>query len=981
MKTNRVIVASVLSAALTACGGGGGGGGSSAPERPEGSAEGVAQHGPVRNANISAYDWSGGSKGTFISSTTSNSSGEYTLSLQHKDAPIWIASSGGDYQEESSARSVQMGADELRAIVSYESGKSIDVQLTFFTNAAACLAERMVEQGSTVGTAVTQANEIMTAYAGVPITATRPVDVTLDASFTTQETQGHRYGMVIAGISQALEEMRIADGAPESSTTYTSKYLANVACSDLKSDGLLDGIGEITNANPTGQLYIGSTPLSYDFYRTAIGRGVLTFASNENNRTGLNPSQLLDTANAVSQSNLAIFGNTEGQPVDTDGPVITNLVAENTLLAGTVDIGFQVEDPIGLGGSEVSFYLDGALVSTAQSSDPTLRLNTSLFADGEHTVKVTAQDALGNPSEKEFTYQFINTGAGVAITSPTLVNSTNYTASGTFVDSGAGIDRIEVNGVAATVDTEAGTWEANISLLSGENLVQVAIFDSLGNESEDELVVAVDLIKPTLNVWSTSATFTNYDGLWNQCELGDLTHNSAENRPVCLNAESVSLQGKQVSSGLVNENYLLLGGDIADAQGAGVFSDIENLVVEYSYQVENQVIVDWTVVNRADPDFRLVYVPIVTEYLGDNFFQTDRDALHQVTMRVTDEAGNSSTQEYTFRLDVLIPAFELSAGLLNPEIFDTEFNLRSTLNGAVVSVEYLFLGSSLPQMIKVNPGGNSVVTQSYEGAQRRNLVRQVPTRVWTTSNFFTIEYNGLYKWNGGNMTYVTPPQPTIPDYQEVQTDTIEPLPAVEESAGVSCSPSTSYTYSTYVRGAGGKVIDATGYADYFTSSSPSTVGGCYGKAAYINSEYSNTVKYRVKYEVEYKEGYPKNDFSIYTESYPVNVNAVRVFDVTNAVEIQPQNGWYSIPANSEIKITKHITLPYVSNYLDSRVSQNSSNVPYGYEIYEDSSLNYEIDTDVTITRAINPGSLEDVDDVSQTVSIHGTGVSNFSINR
>lgn len=967
MKT-KLVVASVLTAALTACGGGGGGGGSSsAPERPSGKAEGVAQHGPVRNGAISFHDWSDGRIGEYIAGSTTDEEGAHSTPLQYKDAYVWVAIKGGDYNEESSGRSVQMGSDELRAIVSYESGKEIDVQLTFFTNAAACLAEYMVENGATVGTAVTQANEIMTAYAGVPITATRPIDVTKDSSFTTQESQRHRYGMVIAGISQALEELRIADGAPENSTSYSSKWLSNVSCADLKADGLLNGQGEITNGNPTGQLYIGSTSLSYDFYRTAIARGILTFANNENNKTGLSAAQLLETANGVSQSDLSIFGNTEGQPVDTQGPVITSLIAENTLFAGTVEISFQVEDPIGLEGSEVSFYLDGSLVATAQPSDPVLRLNTALFSDGEHTIRVVAADTLGNPSEATFSYRFINSGAGIAFTSPSLVNSTSYLATGTFVDNGAGVDRIEVNGVEASVDRDNGTWEANISLIGGQNLVQAVIFDELGNDSDAELVIAVDLISPTFNVWNMPATFTNFDGLLNRCESGELDDLAGINRPVCLNAEKVTLDGAEVNHTLASDGYVLIGADIGDPQGAGVFSDISDLTVEYRYTVEEAVLVDWSPISRPNVDLRLVYLPFTTEFLGPNFYQTDIDTVHKVELRVTDLAGNAVSRSYEIKLDVLTPplAFETS---MNSSIFGEEFETRTALVGKDVVVSYNYDNqSNIDYVLNFGIDDEHLIANTFQSAIRTNQVRLRTIRTWSIAAF-SCSRPDFGSCAGQSFRVI---------------DGFKTLNLYNNSSGSFISSST--------------LVDS--YGEWFSINQPSlaapnertverdrSYGMCFESGSRIGcgASFGDTFHFASRvtdYEYEIRDGFPRNEFAQAVEEYQFQSQELRVINVTTGTEIFPIDGWYLVPRNTEIRVDKTARIPLITHYMDTRVSANDSTVPYGESIYEDYSIQWSIDTDIQVSRAIYPGSMNELDTISQTQSVEGSGLFLHTISR
>lgn len=947
------------------------------PVRSSGTATGVAQHGPIRNATISAYSWETGSQGEFISSTNSNEIGEYELSITYKNTPVWITTFGGDYQEESSSRTIAMGQDELKAIVAYESGKTINVQLTFFTNTAACFAEYLVGKGEVVNTAITQANEIMTAYAGVPITATRPIDVTQDRSFTTQITPSHRYGMVIAGISEALEGLRIKDGAPENSSMYTSKALATIACEDAM-DGLLDGIGKISESNPSGQLYIGSTALNYDFYRTIIAKGVLEFASNENNKTGLSVEDVLPTANAISTSDLAIFGETEGGPVDTVGPTITNKIAENTLLSGTVDVEFVVSDPVGLGDSEISFFVDGDLAATSQNSDPTMHLDTSPFADGDHTIKVVAQDVLGNISEAEFTYVFANAGPGIAINSPTLVNNINYTVTGTYTAQLSPVSEIVVRDTVATLNKEEGTWSASLTLEGGSNDIEAVIYDGQGNSSTTSFVVDVDLFNPNLASWATNVEFTNYDGQLNTCELGRLDISTSPDRPICFNAELTGLEGKAVSGSLVNDGYIVLGVDLSDPKGSyGIFSDIENIKLEYRVFVDSVLIVDWQGVPRPNPTSRLAYLPVTTEYFGDDFFLVNQNDKFEVNIRATDEAGNDSTLTYNFTLDVLTPPVNFNTSV-NADLFKIPFSNRSSLIGRDVVVSYSYQNlSNISYLLKFDAGKQNRVTNTYESAIRKNKARIVSEQYWNvwainctlnTSDpcekdksgvyvykmFYRIQKIGVYSYFKTLPGRIDTVGTTYSDWEMLHTDTIPP-PANESVVDREYLGCRYYGDQTYNCGAPWIFPDA------------------------LEAAYQTTLN--TEYTVEYAAGYPRNEFVTHQNHYDFVNNDFSVVNLTEAKEIYPVNSWYLIPKGAEIKIEKKSRIPLITHYTDSRVSSNAKSVPYTSTIYEDKEIRWDIDTNLNVTRAIFPGSFEALDKLSETESTQGKGIVSFKINR
>ena len=990
----KYLAAALASTLLTACGGGGGGGGSDdlPSSRPEGTAQGIAQHGPIINADISAYDWNG-QRGTHRGTTRTDGEGKYSLSLSVPDRPLLIGSREGSYSEESTGRSVQMGNDELTAVIFYESGRNVDVQLTYFTTLATCRAEYLIQdQGLTVGNAINQANNEWSAILGVDVVGVQPVDVTQSSAFTPFMTPSHQYGVALAGVSELVNQIRLEDGGDESNTTYTVKYLTKVACDDIRHDGALNGLAAPTAGNPSGQLYVGSTALNVDWYRRALGQGVIAFGSNENNKTGLTAAQFLEMANTIALSSSAVFDGQEGSPVDNEGPIITSTQAEGSLVNGTASLAFEVSDPLGV--KTVGFYIDDNFYSDAQPGNPVLNWTTTAYADGEHTVKVVATDVLDNPTEKEFTFTVANSGPAIAITSPTLVNSTAYTATGTYSAVIADVDRVLVNGINAIINREEGTWSASLSLEGGVNDVEAVIYDELDNNTAVEAEVSVDLFPPQIQSSNTLATLTNYDGLLNTCESVLLNTDTARGRPICLNAEKASLAGQPVTYTLDNDGYLVLGVDFTDPQGThGVFSDLEDITLEYQVQLNDDVLVDWAMVPRPDLSRRFAYLPVTTEFFGENFYQVSRDDNFKVIFRATDAASGTKDLSYTFQLDVLTPAFELTSGISNPDLFTVPFTSRTVLNGATVNVEYSWFNASLPYMIQVQPGEDHQLTQTYQGAQRRNFARDVGDEQWQVrvcDYYFKMsttmartcasgdggwsDYqiaSSLRWYNDGRFETIRPEsRVSVSAYREVDSDTVTPKQPSGWSNkagdygrryGLNCTWSSCFEEDLFnpdnrpARVSWGDDDGDTRHRTYFQS--------------------------RVVYDVEYQSGYPKNEFSDHTTDYPYNASTVRVYNVSAATEIQPQNGWYAIPSNSEIRIVKEVALPYIANHIDRRVSQNAGSVPYGYEIYEDAALSYGIDTDITITRAINPGSVDEVENVSQTISTHGNEIVNFNLNR
>jgi len=993
----KELLAIGLALGLTACGSDDSN--NSLPDtRPIGSAEGKAQHGPIRNATISAYHWDG-SRGKFLAETETDEEGLYTLELGVPTSDLMLVSSGGDYLEEATGRDISMSAgDSLKAAIRYNQGKSSPVQLTYFTTLAACRAEYLVANGLNTGNAITQANNELSAIIGESITGVEPVDVTKAEAFTPYMTPAHRYGIAVAAVSLSVDSIRRDDQALESNDTYTVKYFTNLGCNDILNDGVLDGIGEGSQGNPSGQLYLGNTPITTETYRKLLAVSVIEFGDHKNNRTGLDSGNLLEMANGISKSASSLFGGIEGEPVDSAPPTITINVAQNTLLAGSVEIDLDVQDPLGV--DTIDVYLDGEFFTQVQPDNQVLQINTTSFADGDHNLVIIAADILGNTSApleeaQAFTYRFINTGPGVSFSSATLVNSTSYAAKGSFVLNGADVSAVLVNGVEATVDTENSTFEAVIEVSGGVNEVQAIITDTIGNSTDTTQIVKVDLIPPTLSVWDTNVTFTLYDGLLNRCESGYIGINNGLHRPICLSTEKVSLNGLPIDAGLSGDGFVVIAADIIDLQGDGIYSDIRNIKAEYRYKKGNSAFTEWAALQRKDANFRIIYMPIVTELLGDDFYQVDRDTVHTVELKITDEAGNNSTQQYQLRLDILTPSLQVSTVEKSAALFASSFPNRQSLNLQTYEVEYAYKNhSTIPYLITIAPQNNHSASQSYEGSIRKNKVYEVADGLFESWEIVPQTYTSilgthqageykrasppvqtLFRYNNGAFSAVSAGQRTKPAVF-IQSDNYTPsssketdIPSIDCTSNGLLVTAGAYTTVKY-------------YNDYFSGADTNTSNYC---MRYVTNPKNYYYQIRRSYTYnKYKTvtGYPRNEIKSYSQNYNIDDSAVQVIDKTRGIEIFSVDGWYRIPPSTDVAIHSRTTLPFIENKMDTRVEDNTSTVPYSSEIYQDKTITWNMSTDIEIGRAIDPGGdISTLSGLTKTVTLEGLGIKTYTLSR
>ena len=989
----KELLAIGLALGLTACGSDDSN--NSLPDtRPIGSAEGKAQHGPIRNATISAYQWDG-SRGEFLAETKTDEEGLYTLELGVPTSDLMLVSSGGDYLEEATGRDISMSAgDSLKAAIRYNQGKSSPVQLTYFTTLAACRAEYLVANGLNTGNAITQANNELSAIIGESITGVEPVDVTKAEAFTPYMTPAHRYGIAVAAVSLAVDSIRRNDQALESNDTYTVKYFTNLGCNDILNDGVLDGIGEGSQGNPSGQLYLGNTPITTETYRKLLAVSVIEFGDHKNNRTGLGSGNLLEMANGISKSASSLFGGIEGEPVDSAPPTITINLAQNTLLAGSVEIELDVQDPLGV--DTIDVYLDGEFFTQVQPDNQTLQINTTSFADGDHDLVIIAADILGNTSApleeaQAFTYRFINTGPGVSFSSATLVNSTSYTAKGSFVANGADVSTILVNGIEATVDTENSTFEAIIEVSGGVNEVQAVITDSLGNDTDTTQIVKVDLIPPTLSVWDESARFTLYDGQLNRCEAGYLDDKSSLGRPVCLSTDKVNLNGHPIDAGLAGDGFVVIAADIVDLQGDGIYSDIRNIKAEYRYAKGNSEFTEWSVLQRINPDLRLIFVPFVTELLGGDFYQVDFDTIHTIELKITDEAGNSSSRPYKVRLDVLTPAIQVTAQEKSADLFSTPFSNRQALSLKSYQIEYTYKNaSSIPYLISIDPKNGHSAYQEYDSAIRKNKVIEYSRgkyeswKVVTEAHTWGQDYWPVGEYNMGMDLVTSLYWYDSNGYKEVSTGTRYKSPINIQSN--THTPSNAKEYETPGYDCHTEKYFDIGwiktYENYFSTKSLNILTG-YCRRPYSGNSYYHQVRIGYTFD-QYKNvaGYPRNEFQTHAQNYNSINSTVRVIDKTSGIEIFPVNGWYRIPPSTDISILTDTPLPAIDYKSDIRVSSDSSTVPYASPVYEDKSITWNFNTDIEISRAIDPGGdISTLGALTKTVTLEGLGIKTYTLSR
>ncbi len=254
--------------------------------------------------------------------------------------------------------------------------------------------------------------------------------------------------------------------APSLELTEPTMTLTNVA--DLEVAGTTDLDATVT----VNGVAVAVDPVTGEFVTTvtlAEGSNVLTILAT-------------DPAGNVATVVRTVTLDTVAPSVAIWTPAANALLnAPVVYVTGSVEVGAQVT-------------VNGILVGVTSGGTWAVYLT---FADGLHTITVTAQDAAGNTATTGESITIDTTAPALSVTSPSaaLTNVAALTVAGT-TEAGA---TVTVNGVAATVQG-GGAFTASITLASGANTITVVATDAAGNAATVVKTITLDTTAPVVTV-------------------------------------------------------------------------------------------------------------------------------------------------------------------------------------------------------------------------------------------------------------------------------------------------------------------------------------------------------------------------------------------------------------------------------------------------------------------------------------------------
>jgi len=313
MRIIKILLASLFSIALASCGSGGGGGGSpAAPTTTSITISGSVVKGPVTGGTITFFALNAdGSRGAQLGTTTTDTNGNYTVTLNPAPTTPFLAeSSGGTYVDEATGTSTTLlASDKLQAALS--AGTTL-ATVTPLTHIAAARAQALAAGGTPLDTAVDSSNTGVAAqYGMVDIVATLPPAANNAISVATASRDERIYALVLAGIAQQANGVGVR-----------AIDLAAALAEDAK-DGILDGQnGAVSISVPT--IAGGTFPLPITAGTADVQAAINAFIASSNNQTNLTQANIpLTTVNLGVNTAGALYASLPVLPAVVSGQAYT----------------------------------------------------------------------------------------------------------------------------------------------------------------------------------------------------------------------------------------------------------------------------------------------------------------------------------------------------------------------------------------------------------------------------------------------------------------------------------------------------------------------------------------------------------------------------------------------------------------------------------------------------------------------------------
>ena len=313
-----------------------GGGGSSATTPggttgANGMISGMAVKGPINGGTVTAYAITNGTMGMQLASGTTDSQGNFNISIGDYAGSIMLQMSGGTYVDEATGVTVPMAPGDVMTAVmtTLSTGLTVTgIQVTPLTSMAQAMANNMA--GGMMDVNITAANTAIGNYFIVnDILHTPPMNPLVSGSSGTATQDMKNYGMAIAAMSQSAKDM----GMTSSSNMVTA--MMNDA-----SDGVMNGLMGGTPVMMGGMM-AGSSMMTTTAGTSGLATEMATFMTSTLNKSGVTAGDMTALMNKLTTSATGSIPSGGGAPMNgmVGGSVFNGTMGNTTVMAYAVSGG------------------------------------------------------------------------------------------------------------------------------------------------------------------------------------------------------------------------------------------------------------------------------------------------------------------------------------------------------------------------------------------------------------------------------------------------------------------------------------------------------------------------------------------------------------------------------------------------------------------------------------------------------------------
>ncbi|MCC7075066.1 MAG: carboxypeptidase regulatory-like domain-containing protein [Deltaproteobacteria bacterium] len=487
-------------------------------ELVEGSITGRVVKGPVAAAEVTAYALTDtGRRGASVATATASEDGAYQLNVGGHFGPTLVCARGGHYTEEATGGLVDLGENELCALVDEQAlaEPTPGVLITPFTSLHAaltgCLLESHAEPALKDASARASARLnafLSAARPGFDLRATPPFDPTRDLAPSLTADVWH--GLLLSGLSESARQISLASdldpGVRVTAATLTTELLRDI------DDGrcVLDGQG------PAGApLTQGAIPLTANTLRGApqgLALSIERFLDGPQNQSGVSVDAVKDLTRLLTTHTSDLFG-AEGA---VEAPVVAILEPAAGPVAGRPRVRVSADDARGV--SAVALIAPEQLTGTGETSctspvhcELSAELNTALFQPGPVTITARATNALGVSSEASVVVTINNAIPEIEVSAPSaglvsgvvpvLAQATSAVGIAAFDFAAPGLGELALCAPPATTNCDREPDPTRIDVLwdtatapEGAVTLTFRARDTAGNDAFEVVEVEVDNI-------------------------------------------------------------------------------------------------------------------------------------------------------------------------------------------------------------------------------------------------------------------------------------------------------------------------------------------------------------------------------------------------------------------------------------------------------------------------------------------------------